>query len=163
MVHIYIYISYIHIYIYIYNDSWANLEILSLKIDRTVGFHNFNIRIFNSRVSNPNKLIVDVFWHDVGFQCARVSAKENTMKFRKPTVPLLWDGDKGLSRHPYHWYHYHYYCYYYYYYYYYYHYYYLYYYLNGTVIKGCTGWLTEVAIATYCTVSFQNVMFVFAA
>ena len=27
----------------------------------TVGFHNFNLRIFNSRVSNPNKLIVDVF------------------------------------------------------------------------------------------------------
>ena len=28
---------------------------------RTVGFHNFNLRIFNLRVSNPNKLIVDVF------------------------------------------------------------------------------------------------------
>ena len=27
----------------------------------TVGFHNFNLRIFNSRVSNPSKLIVDVF------------------------------------------------------------------------------------------------------
>ena len=27
----------------------------------TVGFHNFNLRIFNLRVSNPNKLIVDVF------------------------------------------------------------------------------------------------------
>ena len=26
----------------------------------TVGFHNFNLRIFNLRVSNPNKLIVDV-------------------------------------------------------------------------------------------------------
>ena len=26
-----------------------------------VGFHNFNLRIFNLRVSNPNKLIVDVF------------------------------------------------------------------------------------------------------
>ena len=25
----------------------------------TVGFHNFNLRIFNLRVSNPNKLIVD--------------------------------------------------------------------------------------------------------
>ena len=27
----------------------------------TVGFHNFNLRIFNLRVSNPNKLSVDVF------------------------------------------------------------------------------------------------------
>ena len=27
----------------------------------TVGFHNFNLRIFNLRVSNPSKLIVDVF------------------------------------------------------------------------------------------------------
>ena len=27
----------------------------------TVGFHNFNLRNFNLRVSNPNKLIVDVF------------------------------------------------------------------------------------------------------
>ena len=27
----------------------------------TVGFHDFNLRIFNLRVSNPNKLIVDVF------------------------------------------------------------------------------------------------------
>ena len=27
----------------------------------TVGFHNFNLRILNLRVSNPNKLIVDVF------------------------------------------------------------------------------------------------------
>ena len=27
----------------------------------TVGFHNFNLRNFNLRVSNPNKVIVDVF------------------------------------------------------------------------------------------------------
>ena len=27
----------------------------------TVGFHNINLRIFNLRVSNPSKLIVDVF------------------------------------------------------------------------------------------------------
>ena len=26
------------------------------------------------------------FWHDVGFQCARVSDQKNVMKFRKPTV-----------------------------------------------------------------------------
>ena len=30
-------------------------------LPRTVGFHNFNLRIFNLRVSNPNKLIVVVF------------------------------------------------------------------------------------------------------
>ena len=30
-------------------------------ISITVGFHNLNLRIVNSRVSNPNKLIVDVF------------------------------------------------------------------------------------------------------
>ena len=32
-----------------------------LWIACTVGFHNFNLRIFNLRVSNPNKFIVDVF------------------------------------------------------------------------------------------------------
>ena len=57
-----------------------------LRSGPTVGFHNFNLRIFNLRVSNPNKWIVDVFWQDVGFQCARVSAQTNTMKFRKSTV-----------------------------------------------------------------------------
>ena len=29
------------------------------------------------------------FWHDVGFQCARVSAQQSTMKFRKSTVTML--------------------------------------------------------------------------
>ena len=29
--------------------------------ESAVGFHNFNLRIFNLRVSNPNNLIVDVF------------------------------------------------------------------------------------------------------
>ena len=47
----------------------------------TVGFRNFNLRNFNLRVSNPNKLTVDVFWHDVGFQCARVSAQETRLNF----------------------------------------------------------------------------------
>ena len=43
----------------------------------TGGFHNFNLRIVNLRVSNPDNLMVDVFfWHDVGFQCARVSAQQ---------------------------------------------------------------------------------------
>ena len=30
------------------------------RLETTVGFHNFNLRIFNLRVSNPNRLIVDV-------------------------------------------------------------------------------------------------------
>ena len=42
----------------------------------TVGFNNFNLRIFNLRISNPSKLIVDVFCHDVGFQCASHSAQK---------------------------------------------------------------------------------------
>ena len=33
---------------------------------------------------------MDVFvWHDVGFQCARVSAQKNTMKFRKSTLIVI--------------------------------------------------------------------------
>ena len=51
-----------------YGDSQA-LAALAAKVPEaapqqdvsTVGFHNFNLRIFNLRVSNPNKLIVDVF------------------------------------------------------------------------------------------------------
>ena len=42
---------YIHICVCTYFDTYAC----------TVGFHNFNLRIFNLRVSNPNKLIVEVF------------------------------------------------------------------------------------------------------
>ena len=100
--YIYIY-TYIHtytcvyIYIYIYLRPLSRrhdvaLHFVSQKLrlcSITVGFHNFNLRIFNLRVSNPSKLIVDVFWHDVGFQCARVSAQKNTMKFRKPAVCVL--------------------------------------------------------------------------
>ena len=35
-------------------------------------------------------------WHDVGFQCARVSAKKNTMIFRKSTVVSLREGAPQL-------------------------------------------------------------------
>ena len=38
--------------------SWENVNNIW---QHTVGFHHFNLRIFNLRVSNPNKLIVDVF------------------------------------------------------------------------------------------------------
>ena len=59
---------------------------LGMEIGRTVGFHDFNLRIVKLRVKSEqiNWMFV---WHDVGFQCARVSAQENTMKFRKSTVP----------------------------------------------------------------------------
>ena len=40
---------YIYIYIYIYGSP-------------AVGFHDFNLRNFSLRVSNPNKFFVDVFF-----------------------------------------------------------------------------------------------------
>ena len=53
----------------------------------TVGFHNFNLRIFNLRVSNPNKLIVDVFFDTMSdFNVPGSRPSKNTMKFRKSTV-----------------------------------------------------------------------------
>ena len=71
--HIYIYIYthiciYIYIYIYMLPDPrafdlpQASRSLISVGIYPTVGSHNFNLRIFNLRVSNPNKLIVDVFF-----------------------------------------------------------------------------------------------------
>ena len=56
-------------YIFIICIPWSHLAHLAascpqypMLILTTVGFHNFNLRIFNLRVSNPNKLIVDVFF-----------------------------------------------------------------------------------------------------
>ena len=55
---------YIHIYIYIHTHVYISAASARARGRRgkagTVGFHNFNLRIFNLRVSNPNKLIVDV-------------------------------------------------------------------------------------------------------
>ena len=57
----------IYIYIYIYIYMCSTLVALpspatpSKSDTSTVGFHNFNLRNFNLRVSNPNKLIVDAF------------------------------------------------------------------------------------------------------
>ena len=42
-------------------DGVAHLPEAARPCD-TVGFHNFNLRIFNLRVSNPDKFIVDVFF-----------------------------------------------------------------------------------------------------
>ena len=52
-----------------------------------VGFHNFNLIIFNLRVSNPNKSIVDVFVDAMSdFNVPGSRPNKNTMKFRKSTV-----------------------------------------------------------------------------
>ena len=65
----------IHIYIYTHIHTANHHDIMSYVCcfssrspsprratsSSTVGFHNFNLRIFNLRVSNPKKLIVDVF------------------------------------------------------------------------------------------------------
>ena len=51
-----------------------------------VGFHNFNLRIFNLRVSNPNKLIVDAFLTRCRISMCQGLVPKNTMKFRKSTV-----------------------------------------------------------------------------
>ena len=51
----------------------------------TVGFHNFNLRIFNLRVSNPDKLIVDLFDTMSDFNVPG-SGPKKSMKFRKSTA-----------------------------------------------------------------------------
>ena len=53
---------------------------------RTVGFHNFNLRIFNLRISNPNKLIVYVCLTRCRISMCQGLGPKNTMKFRKLTV-----------------------------------------------------------------------------
>ena len=107
-IYIYIYISlslYIYIYIYIYTHdvpyplkAAEALEGVQGEqrpeeglggIFGAVGFHNFNLRIFNLRVSNPNKLIVDVFFDTMShFNVPGSRPNKNTMKFRKSTVLL---------------------------------------------------------------------------
>ena len=52
----------------------------------TVGFHNFNLRIFNLRVSNPNKLIVDVLLTRCRISMCQGLGPRNTTKFRKSAV-----------------------------------------------------------------------------
>ena len=59
---------YLYMCIYVYYQFRRGRAFHTLKktmfgpVDppHTVGFHNFNLRIFNVRVSNPSKLIVDV-------------------------------------------------------------------------------------------------------
>ena len=52
----------------------------------TVGFHNFNLRIFNLRVSNPNKLIADVVSTRCRISMCQGLGPQKNMKFRKSTV-----------------------------------------------------------------------------
>ena len=91
-----------HIHICRYNDiidSNHNWHIITLDRctesfckplvpNSTVGFHNFNLRNFNLRVSNPSKLIVDVCFFDtmLDFNVPGSRPKNNTIKFRKSTV-----------------------------------------------------------------------------
>ena len=88
-IHIHIYLS-LSIYIYTHTYAYVHLscaywwlmniaigtlhshEISCLAMSvveattaRTFGFHNFNLRIFNLRVSNPIKLLVDTFFDTV--------------------------------------------------------------------------------------------------
>ena len=82
--------------------SRARSSPLSARCPRqcpTVGFHNFNLRIFNLRVSNPNKLSVDVFSTRCGISMCQGLGPKNTMKFRKSTV-LGETSPRGLRRLP---------------------------------------------------------------
>ena len=77
-IHIFTYTyTYVYMYLYIYIYTYICISPRRLhshhkhtEIQRqtapysTVGFHNFNLRIFSLRVSNPNKLIVDVCFVD---------------------------------------------------------------------------------------------------
>ena len=67
----------------------------SVTEEGTVGFHNFNLRIVNLRVSNPNKLMVDICSTRCRISmCQGLGPKTNTMKFRKSTV-----GSAAVLRH----------------------------------------------------------------
>ena len=82
----YIYI-YTYICIYIYTYTYLECKCTyPLGGTHMVGFHDFNLRIFNLRVSNPNKLIVDVFVDTMSAFNAPGSRPKKTIKFRKSTV-----------------------------------------------------------------------------
>ena len=101
--HIYIYIHKQLIYLFIYFVSYCGLLIYWLLrrrcllmcivlIDwilsvRSVSIISiFEFSIWESQI-RTNQLWM-IVWHDVGFQCARVSSQRNTMKFRKSTVSV---------------------------------------------------------------------------
>ena len=95
-IHVYVTIIYIYMYIYIYihiyvvsiyirSHLWG-VQLLKHKERRrtnAVGFHNFNLRIFNLRVSNPSKLIVDVFLTRCRISmCQSLGPKKTRWNFR---------------------------------------------------------------------------------
>ena len=86
---------YIYIYIYMCVCSCSASDALAASdLVRSVSIISiFEFSIWESQI-RTNWLRM-FFWHDVGFQCARVSAQKNTMKFRKSTVlmnfvPVCW-------------------------------------------------------------------------
>ena len=72
----YVYI-YIYIYIYIEGNVPPDCRPEQAKVPVT------RERIFNTRVSNPNKLIVDVFLTRCRISMCQGLGPKNTMKFRK--------------------------------------------------------------------------------
>ena len=54
----------------------------------TVGFHNFNLRIFNLRVSNPNNYFFHFYDTISDFSVPGSRPPKNTTKFRTSTVSL---------------------------------------------------------------------------
>ena len=107
----YVYI-YIYIYIYIERDVYTCLYLyvpllmlgyarspvqlavqglplaVALLTCNTASFHNFKSQNFKLRVSNPNKLIVDVFLTRCRISMCQGLGPKNTMKLRKSTVSI---------------------------------------------------------------------------
>ena len=59
----------------------GKIDNFASTLNPTVGFHNFNLRIFNLRVSNPNKLIVDVFLTRRRISMCQGLGPKKTMRF----------------------------------------------------------------------------------
>ena len=64
--YVYFYTIFFFIYVFVYLLLYVmNIAMIFLALPTTltttVGFHNYNFRIFNLRVSIPNKFIVDFF------------------------------------------------------------------------------------------------------
>ena len=67
--------------------SWILWAVFRPLTSSMVGFHNFNLRIFNLRVSNPNKLIVDVFLTRCRISmCQGLGPTKTRWNFGKSTV-----------------------------------------------------------------------------
>ena len=90
---------YVYVYMFLYVFFYLFLYVMNIimiflalptTLTTTVGFHNFNLRIDNLRVSNPNTFIVDVFVDTMSdFNVPESRPEQKTMKFRKPTVAVV--------------------------------------------------------------------------